>query len=100
MTSEPNDKPHYTRYRAGRRIPGRQESDIQDVRLPRSPRRPRKPGDPAPSTRGGWGERITAKRILLGVGVFILGWLALSLVLFLLSAHFERTSPHRMSRAC
>jgi LCP family protein required for cell wall assembly len=93
MTSEPNDKPHYTRYRAGRRIPGRQESDIQDVRLPRSPRRPRKPGDPAPSTRGGWGERITAKRILLGVGVFILGWLALSLVLFLLSAHFERTSP-------
>jgi LCP family protein required for cell wall assembly len=93
MSSDPTDKPQYTRYRAGRRLPGRQESDIHNVRLPRSPRRPRRPGEPTPSTRGGWGERITAKRILLGIGVFILGWVALSLVLFLLSAHFERTSP-------
>lgn len=93
MNSDPNDKPHYTRYRAGRRLPGRQESDIQDVRLPRSPRLPRKPGDPTRSARLGWSERIPPKRILLALALFLLGWLALSLVLFLLSAHFERTSP-------
>jgi LCP family protein required for cell wall assembly len=99
VTSDPNDKPHYTRYRAGRRLPtlkgagGHQESDIQDVRLPRSPRRPRKPGDPANSARGGWSRRITPGRVLLGAAALILGWLALSLALFLLSAHFERTSP-------
>ena len=94
MSSDPNDKPHYTRYRAGRRLPGRQESDPHDVRLPRSPRRPRRPGeDPAGPTRGGWSKRIALKRVLLGVAVFVVGWLALSLVLFLLSAHFERTSP-------
>jgi LCP family protein required for cell wall assembly len=63
------------------------------VRLTRSPRRPRKPGNPAAPARGRWTERLTLKRFLLGVAVFVIGWLGLSLVLFLLSAHFERTSP-------
>ncbi|MGH2912488.1 MAG: LCP family protein [Solirubrobacteraceae bacterium] len=93
MTSEPDDKPQYTRYRAGRRLPRSQESDVHDVRLPRSPRRPRKPSDPTNSPPHGWSGRITLKRALLAIVAFILGWLALSLVLFLLSSHFERTSP-------
>jgi LCP family protein required for cell wall assembly len=105
MTSEPDDKPHYKRYRAGRRMPtlkgtpkgraagGPPEGDFQDVRLRSSARRPRKPGDPALPTRGAWSRRITAKRVLLGVVAFVFGWLLLSLVLFLLSAHFERSSP-------
>jgi LCP family protein required for cell wall assembly len=40
-----------------------------------------------------WWRRLTGKRIVLGALVLVAGWLALSLVLFLLSSHFERTSP-------
>jgi LCP family protein required for cell wall assembly len=71
-------------------------------RLPRS-RRPRattlggqpsRPGRPGVSTPGAqpsrW-RRITPKRVALGLLALILGWLALSLVLFLVSSHFERT---------
>ncbi len=39
-----------------------------------------------------WRERITPKRIILGLVALVFAWLALSLVLFLISAHFERTS--------
>jgi LCP family protein required for cell wall assembly len=99
-----HDKPHYTRYRAGRRLPtlkgtprgrtagGRQESDVRDERLSlRSARRPRKPRT-APGAPGrDWRERVTPKRILLGLLAIVVGWLALSLVIFLVSAHFERT---------
>jgi LCP family protein required for cell wall assembly len=99
VTPDP-DKPQYTRYRAGRRLPGRHQGDVRDERLlPRSPRHPRKPGTtPSVPGRGrrtlaGTGERITRRRILLGMLALIVAWLALSLVLFLVSAHFERTSP-------
>jgi LCP family protein required for cell wall assembly len=99
-----HDKPHYTRYRAGRRLPtlkgtprgrtagGRQESDVRDERLSlRSARRPRKPRT-APGAPGrDWRERVTPKRILLGLLAIVVGWLALSLAIFLVSAHFERT---------
>jgi LCP family protein required for cell wall assembly len=98
-SDDPNDKPSYTRYRAGRRIPvlkgtsGRQEGDIQEVRLARSLRSLRKHGDQGNPERRGWGERITLKRVLLGIAIFVFGWIALSLFLFVVSAHFERTSP-------
>jgi LCP family protein required for cell wall assembly len=94
VTPAPNDKPQYTRYRAGRRLPGRQESDVRDERLSlRSARRPRKPRT-APGAPGrDWRERLTPKRVLLGLLAIVLGWLLLSLVLFLASAHFERTPP-------
>ncbi len=36
---------------------------------------------------------ITAKRVILALFALIAGWLILSLVLFLLSSHFERTAP-------
>jgi LCP family protein required for cell wall assembly len=94
VTSHPDDKPHYTRYRAGRRLPGRRESASRDERLlPASPRSPRKPtsGTETPTRR--WWERITPRRLVLGLLVLVFAWLALSLVLFLTSAHFERTAP-------
>lgn len=94
MTPHPDDKPRYTRYRAGRRLPGRRESDAsweQGLSL-KSPRRPREPGTGTPTARG-WTKRVTPKRILLGLFTIVLGWLLLSLVLFLVSAHFERTPP-------
>jgi LCP family protein required for cell wall assembly len=43
--------------------------------------------------RRGWQEGITPKRAILGLLALIAGWLLLSLALFLLSSHFERTSP-------
>jgi LCP family protein required for cell wall assembly len=94
MTPDSNDTPHYTRYRAGRRLPGRREEDAweEGLRL-KSPRRPRKPRT-APGAAGrSWTERVTPKRVLLGLLAIVLGWLLLSLVLFLVSAHFERTPP-------
>jgi LCP family protein required for cell wall assembly len=90
VTPDQSDKPQYTRYRAGRRLPGKRESDAtgQDVAL-RYPRRPKEKGAPKPS----WLERVTPKRILLGLLALVGAWLGLSLVLFLVSAHFERTPP-------
>lgn len=38
-------------------------------------------------------EWLTVKRALLALVGLVLGWLLLSLVLFLVSAHFERSSP-------
>ena len=43
--------------------------------------------------REGWRRWTKPKRILLTLGALVLAWLALSVILFLLSSHFERTSP-------
>jgi LCP family protein required for cell wall assembly len=40
-----------------------------------------------------WWRRLTVKRVVLGLIGLIFAWLLLSLVLFLISSHFERTSP-------
>ncbi len=107
MPRDPDDKPQYKRYRAVPRLPGQREDALEQSVTPKGPRRPRKPGEqPAgriapPRARGAsanattkrpWRERITAKRIILGLVALVFAWLALSLVLFLISAHFERTS--------
>jgi len=75
MATDHDQPPQYTRYRARRRLwPGRGESG--DALTPESP----------PTARAAaWGRRVTAKRVLLGLIVLILGWLALSLLLFLIS---------------
>ncbi len=39
-----------------------------------------------------WWRRLTPKRVVLGLLALLVGWLVLSLVLFLVSSHFERTS--------
>jgi LCP family protein required for cell wall assembly len=89
MTPDQNDTPRYTRYRAGRRLLGRRESDAWEQGLsPKSPRR-RAPAGPTQS----WMRRLTPKRVLLGLLAIVLSWLLLSLMLFLVSAHFERTPP-------
>jgi LCP family protein required for cell wall assembly len=78
MTERPPPQPTYTRYRARPRVLVPRERE-RALRL-----RP---------DGAGWRERITAGRVLLGLAALLLGWLCLSLVLFLISAHFERTSP-------
>jgi LCP family protein required for cell wall assembly len=88
MTRDPHDTPQYTRYRAGRRLPGRRQSETWEQELSLQTPRARARG-----SRGGWTGRLTPKRVLLGLLGLIFGWLLLSLVLFLVSAHFERTSP-------
>jgi LCP family protein required for cell wall assembly len=98
MPREPDERPQYTRYRAGRRLPGRHRQPDGE-RLLAPPRSPRRPGERATVPAPGWhtlkgaGERVTPKRVLLGLLALVAGWLLLSLALFLLSAHFERTSP-------
>jgi LCP family protein required for cell wall assembly len=108
-----DDKPRYKRYRAGPRLPGRgQEETLTRDLAPKSPRQPRKPGEAdadgggrhvygGGSRRGGsagaidklsWRERLTPKRIILGLIALAFAWVLLSAILFLISAHFERTS--------
>jgi LCP family protein required for cell wall assembly len=86
MPTSPDQPPQYTRYRAGRSLrPHREEESLTD---PLSAERARKA-----RPQRGWHERITPKRVILGLLALIAGWLALSLVLFLISSHFERTAP-------
>lgn len=68
----------YHRYRAGH-VPRHPREDDLTPPAPGGPRRRR--------------LRITPKRALLGLLALIVGWLALSLLLFLISSHFERISP-------
>jgi LCP family protein required for cell wall assembly len=114
MAKETDPKPQYTRYRAGRKLlrPGPGDAGgnesvgsarggngslLEDARGGRSPgrggssppNRPRAARDVRPS----WWRRITPERAVLGLLAVIAGWLLLSLVLFLLSSHFERTAP-------
>ncbi len=56
------------------------------------PAKPRRPGATSPGGRPSRWRRITPKRVVLGLLALIVGWLLLSLVLFLVSSHFERTS--------
>jgi LCP family protein required for cell wall assembly len=91
MAREIDDKPQYTRYRAGRRVlprHGENGGGIGAESLLGSTR-PSEQVAPGPSR---W-RRITLKRVVLGLVALIAGWLLLSLVLFLVSSHFMRTAP-------
>jgi LCP family protein required for cell wall assembly len=82
MTPErPPTPPQYTRYRAAPRL------------LPRRERPALRPPPPAGELLARWREQLTPKRVLLGLLGLIAGWLLLSLALFLISSHFERSSP-------
>jgi LCP family protein required for cell wall assembly len=93
----PPSPPHYTRYRARPRLPGERSREASTFAAGagaeppgrRGRRRPRLPGVPS----GPWWRRLTVKRVVLGVLAFAVAWILLSLVLFLISSHFERTSP-------
>jgi LCP family protein required for cell wall assembly len=83
-----HDPPPYTRYRARPQLlPRRGEELAIGVAGSGGGERP-------PSTSAsGWRRWATPRRILLAIGGLILGWLLLSLLLFLISSHFERVSP-------
>jgi len=96
----------YKRYRARRRLTGagREEEALggaaASAGAPTPPRRPRRPPDArelrqvrqAAPRRAGWRRWATRKRIALSLTGLVLGWILLSLVIFLISSHFERTA--------
>jgi LCP family protein required for cell wall assembly len=94
MAPDRDEPPQYTRYRARRRLlaPREQELGRPQARTPRLPGR-RKPTAAGVPGRTGWRRWATRRRALLGLILLIVGWLVLSLVLFLISSHFERTAP-------
>ncbi len=114
MADEREEPPQYTRYRARRKLLGGSEGDA--VQAPGrggqaapgptrgGPRRPpapdpdelrarRRRGRPRLPGASGWRRWTSAKRIALSIAGLIFGWILLSLILFLISSHFERTSP-------
>jgi LCP family protein required for cell wall assembly len=104
MPSELDPPPRYTRYRARPRLLSGGEGDERAAEAVPGERgggrRRRRDGRRALTPPGGRGRRfadrwrrLTPKRVLLGVLGLIVAWILLSLVLFLISSHFERTSP-------
>jgi LCP family protein required for cell wall assembly len=98
MSDDRNEPPQYTRYRARRRLaPGKGE----DASARANPRERVGAADAGGGRRGAntgrhgrrWRRWATPKRALLALALALLAWVALSLVLFLLSSAFERTAP-------
>jgi LCP family protein required for cell wall assembly len=52
----------------------------------------RRAGNAGATDKPPWRERLTLKRVVLGLIALAFAWVLLSAVLFLISAHFERTS--------
>jgi LCP family protein required for cell wall assembly len=111
MAPERDEPPQYNRYRARRRLFGGAEEDLggsgrgsAEPQRPRSPRAPAPAGEPKRVSRlrrraplrarrsGGWRRWLRPRRILPSLIGLVFAWLLLSLVLFLLSSHFNRTS--------
>ncbi len=108
MADDRDEPPRYTRYRARPRLSRPREDELQARgRAPAAPSRERGGGPQKGGTRarashlgspgnvlahGRWRRWARPKRIALGLVALVLGWLALSLILFLVSSHFERTS--------
>jgi LCP family protein required for cell wall assembly len=104
MGNERDEQPKYNRYRARRRLFGREQDELGAAPPgtgdpPAGPRAGRRPPAPAsPGARRGktaraWRRWTTRKRLILSFTGLVLGWLALSLVLFLVSSHFQRSNP-------
>jgi LCP family protein required for cell wall assembly len=99
MPDEANPKPQYTRYRAGRALLHPRDEGAANGNGRRllsndagGPHQPRRPQAPPGERRWRW-PRITPKRAALGLLALLAGWVALSLLLFLVSSHFRRISP-------
>jgi LCP family protein required for cell wall assembly len=90
------EPPQYTRYRAGRQLPKRPKEDGDErkgaLRLPRGPGGGPGPGLATPGSAARW-RRALGRRVLPGLIALATAWIALSLVLFLVSAQFNRTAP-------
>ncbi len=101
MGPDRDEQPKYKRYRARRGVFARAEDDLGVGTAPRPgeprDRRPPRPTGPPrrrqPSPEGSrWRAWRRPKRLLLSLAGVVLAWLLLSLVLFLISSHFERTA--------
>ncbi len=109
---EPAGEVPYTRYRARRRLFGAERSSAAGAAAPGAPPAPGEPAGPrrpVPPDAGelrerrrrarrppgagvsGWRRWTTRKRIALTLLAVIAGWVVLSILLFLISSHFERT---------
>jgi LCP family protein required for cell wall assembly len=94
MPAEREEEPQYTRYRARRRLlGGEEERALSPSRTPgRSRLRRRREATTGGVRPAGWRRWATPRRAALALLLAVAGWIALSLVLFLISSHFERTS--------
>jgi LCP family protein required for cell wall assembly len=101
MANDREEPPRYTRYRARPRLSPRHEDEQQPARAAAAPpapgtggRRSARPAAPRAGglTRARWRRWATPKRIVLSLIGLAFCWVLLSLVLFLISSHFERTS--------
>jgi LCP family protein required for cell wall assembly len=92
MARETDERPQYTRYRAGRKVLPRAPENGRELGSGSLLASDRPTGRAASTTPSRW-QRITPKRVALGLLALIAGWLLLSLVLFLVSSHFMRTAP-------
>jgi LCP family protein required for cell wall assembly len=104
MANDPDEPPRYTRYRARPRLSHDKDAGkVQPERLTGSPddrreagrrggRRPGRSGAERGMVGNRWRRWARPKRILLSLIALVVGWLVLSLIMFLISSHFERTS--------
>ncbi len=117
MGTDSEEPPQYTRYRARRRLlgggegPARDDLRGEETAAPPRPPGPGRRGGASPDadeiraggggrgprrrtfSAGGWRRWTTRKRIALLVLGLLVGWVLFSVVLFLISSHFERTAP-------
>jgi LCP family protein required for cell wall assembly len=110
MVPADDEQPQYTRYRARRRLLGGGDSPLPGPETPGARKPPAPAKKPAgrgkgPPRRAGriapprapwpvrWIARWTRRRLLFVFVSLLIGWVGLSLILFLISSHFERTSP-------
>jgi LCP family protein required for cell wall assembly len=94
MANDRDEQPQYTRYRASPRLPHRREQGkVQPERLTggRGGSDGGAGGAGSGLARSRWRRWARPKRILLSLVGLVLGWLVLSLILFLISSHLERT---------
>ena len=101
MSDHENDPsaPDYTLYRAkprGLLARLRGQDDLDELR--QGDGALGRPGRPA-GTPGGWRDRITPKRVILSLLGLIVGWLLLSLILFLISAQIEQSKVDSAAKA-
>jgi len=98
IPQEGNDPPQYTRYRARRPLLGGRGEELPlapagEGRVPRLTGRDGAGPRPGAPSATGWRRWLTPRRILLGLLAAVVGWIALSLALFLISSHFNRVAP-------
>ncbi len=89
-SAAPSPQPSYKRYRA-HRGPRDASSGLAPTLSPPDGAGAPQRGGARP--RGRRLPRITRKRLVFGLLALLAGWLLLSLLLFLISSHFERVSP-------